>query len=51
MLKALGFGMAWRLDELRMGAPIEAVYTPRWNVFRGQWSVELLLSDFRVACD
>ena len=48
VLKAMGFGLAARLKELRMGAPIEAVYTPRWNTFRGETSLELLLHDFRT---
>lgn len=48
VLKALAFGMAHRQDELALGAPIHAVYTPRWNTFRGQTNLELLLEDFRV---
>ncbi len=47
-LKTLGFGMAERAGELAMGAPLHAVYTPRWNTFRGQTSLELVLEDFRV---
>jgi single-stranded-DNA-specific exonuclease len=48
VLKALAFGMAHRQDELALGAPIHAVYTPRWNTFRGETNLELLLADFRV---
>ncbi|MCZ6596947.1 MAG: single-stranded-DNA-specific exonuclease RecJ [Planctomycetota bacterium] len=48
VLKALGFGLAERSSELRMGVPIEAVYTPRWNTFRGETNLELQLLDFRA---
>ena len=48
VLKALAFGMAHRLPELELGAPIHAAYTPRWNTFRGETNLELLLADFRV---
>ncbi len=48
VLKAMGFRLGERRDELKMGAPIEAVYTPRWNTFRGETSLELVLADFRV---
>jgi len=47
-LKALGFGMAGRMDELELGAPLHVVYTPRWNTFRGETRLELYLADFRV---
>ena len=46
--KALAFGMAGRVDELRMGEPLHVVYTPRWNTFRGERSLELHLHDFRT---
>ena len=48
VLKALAFGRAERLSELRMGTPLEVVYTPRWNTFRGETSLELVLEDFRA---
>jgi single-stranded-DNA-specific exonuclease len=44
--KALAFGMAARAHELRMGEPLHVVYTPRWNTFRGERSLELHLHDF-----
>jgi len=47
--KAMAFGMADRLPELRLGVPIDAVYTPRWNTFRGETKLELELHDFRRA--
>lgn len=48
VLKALAFGMAHRQDDLSLGAPIHAAYTPRWNTFRGQTNLELVLADFKV---
>lgn len=47
-LKAMAFRMGPRQAELAMGAPIDAVYTPRWNRFRGETSLELVLHDFHV---
>ncbi len=44
--KALAFGMARRVHELAMGEPIDLVYTPRWNWFRGQVNLELITLDF-----
>jgi single-stranded-DNA-specific exonuclease len=46
-LKAMAFRMAHRAGELAMGRPLDAVYTPRWNAFRGTTSLELVLHDFR----
>ncbi len=46
--KALAFGMANRVHELEMGIPIHLVHTPRWNTFRGQRNLELLVHDFAV---
>jgi single-stranded-DNA-specific exonuclease len=46
-LRALGFRMGMRVNELRLGTPVDAVYTPRWNTFRGETSLELELVDFR----
>ena len=46
--RAMAFGMGARLEELALGKPIHAVYTPRWNTFRGTTSLELLLHDFAV---
>ena len=37
-----------RQAELRMGEPVHLVYSPRWNTFRGETSLELLAHDFRV---
>lgn len=47
VFKALGFGMAKREPELRIGAPIDVVFTPRINHFRGSESLELVLADLR----
>ncbi|MCP3914201.1 MAG: single-stranded-DNA-specific exonuclease RecJ [bacterium] len=49
VLKALAFGMAARVDELALGAPLDVVYTPRWNTFRGETNLELVLHDFRAS--
>ena len=48
VLKAMFFGAAARADELRMGEPVHAVFTPRWNVFRGEKMLELEIHDFRT---
>jgi len=48
VFKALGFGMAKREPELRIGAPIDVVFTPRINHFRGSESLELVLEDLRA---
>ena len=46
--KALGFGMAEREPLLDMGKRLDIVFTPRWNTFRGETNLELLLKDLRV---
>ena len=46
VLKAMAFGMAARAGELKMGAPVHAIYSPRWNTFRGETSLEIELVDF-----
>ncbi len=43
--KALFFGAGARAQELVMGRPLHLVYTPRWNTFRGQTSLQLLIKD------
>ena len=48
VLRAMAFGQGPRAPELRMGTPIAAVYTPRWNTFRGATSLELSLVDFHA---
>lgn len=48
VLKAMAFGLGARAGELAMGAPLHVVYTPRWNSFRGERNLELLLHDFAV---
>ncbi len=45
-LRAMAFGQGERLRELMPGTPIHAVYTPRWNTFRGETRLELELHDF-----
>jgi single-stranded-DNA-specific exonuclease len=46
VLKAMAFGLGARLDELRSGTPLHLVYSPRWNTFRGERNLELVLHDF-----
>ena len=48
VLKAMAFGMGDRSAELAMGRALHVVHTPRWNVFRGEARLELVLHDFRV---
>lgn len=47
-LRAMAFGMAHRASELKMGADVHALYTPKWNSFRGETKLEIELVDFRV---
>ncbi|MFT7662969.1 MAG: single-stranded-DNA-specific exonuclease [Planctomycetota bacterium] len=49
VMKALAFGMADRRDELQMGMDIRLVHTPRWNHWRGNRNLELLVADFSVS--
>jgi len=46
-LRAIAFGLASRADELVMGHPVHLVYTPGWNTFRGETSLQLIVTDFR----
>jgi len=48
-LKCLAFGLAHRIGELKLGEPFQLVYTPRWNTFRGETKLELLVADFKRA--
>jgi single-stranded-DNA-specific exonuclease len=48
VLKAMAFRLAGRAEELRLGVPLHAVFSPRWNTFRGETSLELVLHDFRA---
>ncbi len=48
VMKAMAFGMADRREELVMGKDIRLVYTPRWNHWRGDRSLELLVADFAI---
>ncbi|MCB9915877.1 MAG: single-stranded-DNA-specific exonuclease RecJ [Planctomycetes bacterium] len=47
VLKGMAFKMAARAKELAMGRPLDVVYSPRWNTFRGQTNLEVLVHDFR----
>jgi len=47
-LKAMAFRLASRVDELKMGTPLDVAFTPKWNTFRGETNLELVLHDFRA---
>lgn len=47
VLRAMAFRMGARASELKPGTDIHAVYTPKWNHFRGETKLELELLDFR----
>jgi single-stranded-DNA-specific exonuclease len=46
VLRGMAFHKGVRAAELRMGQDIHAVYTPKWNHFRGETKLELELIDF-----
>jgi single-stranded-DNA-specific exonuclease len=48
VLKALAFRAAHRLEELVLGRPLDVVFKPKWNTFRGETNLELELVDFRA---
>ena len=48
VLKGMAFGMASRAAELKKGEDIHAVYSPKWNTFRGETKLEIELVDFRT---
>ena len=47
-LKAMAFGQAHRANELQVGVDVHAVFTPKWNTFRGETKLEVELLDFEV---
>ena len=47
-LRGIAFGQASRDVELGMGRALDVVYSPRWNTFRGETKLELLVRDFRT---
>ena len=47
VLRGMAWGMASRAGEVAMGEPLDVALTPRWNSFRGERSLELLVHDFR----
>ena len=46
VLKSMAFGLAPRLPELQLGRPLDIVFTPKWNTFRGETKLEAELHDF-----
>jgi len=49
VLKAMAFRQGSRSTEFTLGQPVDVVYTPKWNTFRGQTNLELELLDFKPA--
>ena len=47
-LRGMAFGQARRAGELQMGTDVHAVYTPKWNTFRGETRLEIEVLDFRT---
>jgi single-stranded-DNA-specific exonuclease len=47
-LRAMAFGMGQRREEFAGARKLELAFTPRWNTFRGNTSLELLVHDFRA---
>ncbi|MFN0243185.1 MAG: single-stranded-DNA-specific exonuclease RecJ [Planctomycetota bacterium] len=48
VLRGMAFGMAKRASELKMGEPVHAAYSPKWNSFRGTTNLEIEVVDFRT---
>ncbi|TAJ21567.1 MAG: single-stranded-DNA-specific exonuclease RecJ [Planctomycetota bacterium] len=48
-LRAMAFGMGSRREEFAGARKLELAFTPRWNTFRGNTSLELLVHDFRAS--
>ncbi len=48
VLKGMAFGMAARAGELAKARDIHAVYSPKWNTFRGETKLEIEIHDFRT---
>jgi single-stranded-DNA-specific exonuclease len=47
VMRGMAFGMAARAGELVRGEDVHAVYSPKWNTFRGETKLEIELLDFR----
>ena len=47
VLKGMAFGQADQAGPLQLGVPVRAAFTPRWNTFRGETNLELVIKDFR----
>ncbi|MCH7958488.1 MAG: single-stranded-DNA-specific exonuclease RecJ [Candidatus Hydrogenedentes bacterium] len=44
---AIGFGMVEQFSELALDAPFDIAYTPRFNTWRGETTIQLGLKDVR----
>lgn len=49
VISAIGFGMAERFYTEEMPGKIDIAYTPQFNTFRNETTVQLLLRDYRPA--
>ena len=49
LLQAIGFRMGDRLDDLAGATALDVAYTPQFNTYRGQTTVQLVLKDLRAA--
>ena len=47
VLAAIGFQMADRLPEIRAARRVDAAFTPQFNTWRGETTVQLVLKDIR----
>jgi len=47
-MPAIGFRMAESLPSTLQGAPIDIAFTPRFNTWRGETTVQLILKDVRT---
>ena len=48
LLTVVGFGMGEHIEALRESGSIDIVYTPQFNTWRGETSIQLILKDFRT---
>ncbi len=50
LLTAIGFRMGDRLPELEQAASLDVAYTPQFNTWRGETTIQLVLKDLRGSC-
>jgi single-stranded-DNA-specific exonuclease len=49
LLQAIGFRMEDRLPDLSCATTLDVAYTPQFNTYRGETTVQLVLKDLRAA--